>query len=555
MIAANAQKKVDDDRDDRRDDRRRDDRRHDNRDREKVPDRRWRDESDDDDESDRDRRDKKEKRDPKRDRDRGDRDRDDRDRDRKKRSAEARSADDGDSPRAKREKKTADSRNGSKEKLEPVTQGATVNGEPAGPPRPRRKTRWSEIDLEKEKARIAKNKVDLGSIDVLAKKVNQEREQLKLFVIKAKQDFEEKQEKAKKDGKLNDSDPEGYFAGSLGDIVGENLELGPSLGRGVFSSVYKCKDIRNGEEVAVKFIRNNQMMRKAAEKEVEMYKWLHEEATKRDPAGAVYFIKMVQEPFDHADHYVLIFDLQKCDMRTAVAKYGQGAGLPLVTTALFGRQLCHALSILQYLKVIHLDLKPDNLLMNLNKTELRICDFGTATKVAAQVRTSYAQPRYYRAPEVMLGLNYTTQVDMWSFGCSLYEMATGQILFTGKSNNEMLRQIQERCGPIPLKMVKDGGEYGKKHFDEKTGDFLRKEKNDMTGENEKSTVPSSSFSKISWAEKMTKVANPAGLERPEFEKQASLLGDLIGDILNPSIADRLWPDQALQHDFFKQGIE
>merc|ERR1719387_682992 len=249
MIAANAQKKVDDDRDDRRDDRRRDDRRHDNRDREKVPDRRWRDESDDDDESDRDRRDKKEKRDPKRDRDRGDRDRDDRDRDRKKRSAEARSADDGDSPRAKREKKTADSRNGSKEKLEPVTQGATVNGEPAGPPRPRRKTRWSEIDLEKEKARIAKNKVDLGSIDVLAKKVNQEREQLKLFVIKAKQDFEEKQEKAKKDGKLNDSDPEGYFAGSLGDIVGENLELGPSLGRGVFSSVYKCKDIRNGRRL------------------------------------------------------------------------------------------------------------------------------------------------------------------------------------------------------------------------------------------------------------------------------------------------------------------
>jgi hypothetical protein len=54
---------------------------------------------------------------------------------------------------------------------------------------------------------------------------------------------------------------------------------------------------------------------------------------------------------------------------------------------------------------------------------------------------------------------------------------------------------------------------------------------------------------------MIGMANPAGLERPEFEKQASLLGDLIGEILNPNIVDRLWPDQALQHDFFKQGME
>merc|ERR550514_2534838 len=273
-----------------------------------------------------------------------------------------------------------------------------------------------------------------------------------------------------------------------------------------------------------------------------------------DPAGAKFFIKLLGT-FEHEGHMAMVFDLQRCDFRCAVQKYGQGKGLPLQTTFLFGKQLAHALYILQRLKVLHLDLKPDNLLMDLSKTEVRLCDFGTASKQGEQVQTSYAQPRYYRAPEVMLGLEYSVPVDAWSFGCSMYEFATGQILFTGKSNNEMLRQIQERCGPIPLKMVKDGGEYGKKHFDEKTGDFLRKEKNDMTGENEKSTVPSSSFSKINWASKMTGMANPAGLERPEFERQASLLGDLIGDILNPSIADRVWPDQALQHDFFKQGTE
>merc|ERR1712190_12533 len=117
--------------------------------------------------------------------------------------------------------------------------------------------------------------------------------------------------------------------------------------------------------------------------------------------------------------------------------------------------------------------KPDNILMSLSKAEIRICDFGSAMDVSEQVRTAYAQPRYYRAPEIMLGMPYDTQIDVWSAGTTVFELATGRILFTGKTNNQMLKQMIDVCGGFNRRMGNDG-DFSRKHFNAE-GEFLLKD--------------------------------------------------------------------------------
>merc|ERR1712100_61117 len=117
------------------------------------------------------------------------------------------------------------------------------------------------------------------------------------------------------------------------------------------------------------------MMKKAAEREIEMYRRLAKNAPKVDLEASQYLMGLSGlETFVHQGHLCMVFDLMKCDMRAATSKYGQGRGLPLPTVAQYGRQILLALRLLRKLNVIHGDLKPDNLLMSQSKTEVKICD-------------------------------------------------------------------------------------------------------------------------------------------------------------------------------------
>jgi len=66
---------------------------------------------------------------------------------------------------------------------------------------------------------------------------------------------------------------------------------------------------------------------------------------------------------------------------------------------------------------------------------------------------TYIQSRFYRAPEVILGLPYTTAIDMWSLGCIVAELHTGYPLFPGENEVEQLACIMEVFGPPPSQMV------------------------------------------------------------------------------------------------------
>jgi len=407
-------------------------------------------------------------------------------------------------------------------------------------------------------AKQARGISGLGDLAEMQKRLEDERNKLRLYVIKAKQEWEERQERLKASGgqeARGETDDQSYYIASVGEVFGPGGEYKAegSIGKGVFSSVFRCKNTKQNTDYAIKFVRSNHMMRRAAEKEVELYRRLARQGPKEDPEGAQYLMFLAPpETFIHQGHLCMVFDLEKCDLRSALSKYGQGRGLPLQTVAQYSRQIFLALRVLRKMKVIHGDLKPDNLLMSQSKTEIKICDFGSAMDVADQVSTAYFQPRYYRAPEIMIGNVYDTQIDLWSAGVTLFELGTGRILFTGRSNNMMLRQMLEVCGPFPQRMA-TSGTHSSKHF-KHSGDFLHKDPDSITGEPE--VMPMKRFAKPSMPiqtmlERILKEP-PPNADAATQQRLLPRMAELVSKCLRPDPAERFTPDQALVHHFFRK---
>lgn len=87
----------------------------------------------------------------------------------------------------------------------------------------------------------------------------------------------------------------------------------------------------------------------------------------------------------------------------------------------------------QDLDIIHCDLKPENIMLrHPNRSIIKVIDFGSSCLSTERVYT-YIQSRFYRAPEIILGMQYGTAIDMWSFGCILAELYTGYPLFPGEA--------------------------------------------------------------------------------------------------------------------------
>ncbi|KAB5581730.1 hypothetical protein PHYPO_G00179070 [Pangasianodon hypophthalmus] len=96
--------------------------------------------------------------------------------------------------------------------------------------------------------------------------------------------------------------------------------------------------------------------------------------------------------------------------------------------------------------IIHRDLKPSNIVVKSDCT-LKILDFGLArTAATGLLMTPYVVTRYYRAPEVILGMGYQANVDVWSVGCIMAEMVRGSVLFPGTDHIDQWNKVIEQLG-------------------------------------------------------------------------------------------------------------
>jgi glycogen synthase kinase 3 beta len=110
------------------------------------------------------------------------------------------------------------------------------------------------------------------------------------------------------------------------------------------------------------------------------------------------------------------------------------------------------ISSLKYLHgqgICHRDIKPHNILVNATTGTVKLCDFGCSKRlVEGEPNIQYICARYYRAPEIVFSwAYYTCAIDMWSAGCVMAEMFTGDPLFPGKNSVDQLARIVKVLGP------------------------------------------------------------------------------------------------------------
>lgn len=259
----------------------------------------------------------------------------------------------------------------------------------------------------------------------------------------------------------NWDDAEGYYRVQTGEVLDQRYQVFGYTGQGVFSNVARARDAARGQrEVAIKIIRNNEVMHKTGLRELEMLRRLNE----ADPEDKFHCLRLFRH-FFHKRHLCLVFEPLAMNLREVLKKYGKHVGINLLAVRSYSQQLMMALKLLRKSNVIHADIKPDNILVNETKSTLKLCDFGSASHIADCEITPYLVSRFYRAPEVILGLKYDFAIDLWSAGATIYELYTGKIMFAGQSNNQMMRLFMELKGKIPNKLIRRGA-FRPNHFDE-----------------------------------------------------------------------------------------
>ncbi|CAE7874109.1 mbk-2, partial [Symbiodinium sp. KB8] len=222
-------------------------------------------------------------------------------------------------------------------------------------------------------------------------------------------------------------DDKGDYKVILDDHLSYRYEVKSMLGKGSFGQVLKCFDHKKKEFVAVKIIRNRRRFHHQALIEVKILTNLKN----NDPANAGYVIHL-KESFYFRHHLCISFPLLSINLYEFIKKNDfKGMGLTLVRK--FAIQILTALRYLRKLRIVHCDLKPENILMKApNKSGIMVIDFGSSCNEDERLYT-YIQSRFYRAPEVIMGLEYGMPIDMWSFGCILAELLTGYPIFPGES--------------------------------------------------------------------------------------------------------------------------
>ena len=233
----------------------------------------------------------------------------------------------------------------------------------------------------------------------------------------------------------------------VGDHIEYRYEILEIIGKGTFGQVCKCFDHMNKEYVAIKIVKNKPKLNRQGMIEIKILRTLN----KQDNALIENIVRM-RNFFTFRSHVCIVFELLSMNLYE-YSKLNMFKQMSFPILLVFAKQIIKSIKFIHDQNIIHCDLKPENILLaSTNSSNIKIIDFGSSCFANEKIY-SYIQSRYYRAPEIILGIPYTNSIDMWSAACILVELYIGFPLFPGESEADLLSKIIEVIGLPPSNIM------------------------------------------------------------------------------------------------------
>ena len=240
----------------------------------------------------------------------------------------------------------------------------------------------------------------------------------------------------------------------INNLIAGRYQILAYLGDAVFSKAVKCLDIKENKLVCLKIIKNHKNYFDQSLHEIKVLNFIN---VNGDPEKE-HFLKCI-DFFYFKEHLFIVTELLKdnlYDFYDYLTKNQIENYFTLPRLQVIAKQVLTSLKYLHGLHLMHCDLKPENILIkSISDMSIKVIDFGSSN-FTHDAFSSYIQSRAYRAPEVILGCPYDQKIDIWSLGCILAELYSGNVLFQSDSTQSLLVRIIGIIGPIPQWMYEKG---------------------------------------------------------------------------------------------------
>ncbi|KNC48139.1 CMGC/CLK protein kinase [Thecamonas trahens ATCC 50062] len=353
--------------------------------------------------------------------------------------------------------------------------------------------------------------------------------------------------RAPKEPRPSCDDENGHFIVRLGSNITSRYKIQALLGEGTFGKVVEAWDNKRRQWVAIKIIRNIPKYRKAAEIEMNILDDVEQREAKNGDSGCIH----LRGYFDYRNHVCMVFKRYGLSVFDFM-KENKYRGFRYNHTIDLAYQLIYSVAYLHDMDLIHTDLKPENILFANSdtlptydhtgrersyrlpaSTAIKLIDFGSAT-YEHDYHSSVVSTRHYRAPEVILGLGWSFPCDIWSVGCILIELLTGEAVFQTHDNVEHLAMMERLLGAIPPSMARNADSHAQKYFD--------------------------ASGKLRWPELAQSKSSLRHVEQITpidlmFSSEKRLLVDLVKKMLRFEPGERITARHALRHELFNKVRE